>query len=552
MSAMTTADVAFSDYGAILQRRWKLVALGLAAGVFLAVAGLVFIPKTYSSSAAVMVQSTGEDGAVQGGRTSSSLNLDTEAQVVKSTVVSQLALDDLENPGEDDARALAKHVLVTVPPNTSVLNIMFSASSPEGARDGATAFADAYLANRKAVADRRIKSQADSVEAQVKALGLQVKALDKEVSGLPQGSSERADAAARRAALVSQAASLNSTLVGLQSSEILPGEIITDAQLPTRPSSPNDKILLVSGLMGGLLLGLLLAYVVDRLDRRVRDRRDLERLGLDALVAGVTVEPALVASKGSSSEAMRQLRNGLLARLPGGRSSVIVAGASGGVGGSLVALHLSETLARSGLNVLLVSANSSHCMVAEAFGTGDRPGLSDLIRGLARIDQTIGDAPDTPNLRVVHSGSDGSLHSELLLGRQVQRVLESLTPFTDVMVIDVAPTSENADAQSLASLGSGVLLVAEALHTQRDEVAEAIDQFRHVAAVIFGAVVVTVARPRKGTRPNGDGVNSLPFVDRDAPVPDDVPEPSESPKHVESSSSDGRENVHSASPPTVR
>lgn len=493
---MTDADVAFADYGDILRRRWRLVALGVLVGLVGALGALYALPKTFTSTASVMVLPTGEDGAVQGGRTSSPVNLDTEAQIVQSTVVSQLALESMDDPIETSTRELAKHVTVTVPPNTSVLNISFDAPTRESARDGARTYAQAYLENREAIAERRIESQAETAQSQIDVLEAQIRDLDKQLRNLPEDSPERVGPNVRRELLAREIATLSSTLVGLRSSGVTPGEVITEAQLPLTPSSPNAPILLASGILGGLLLGLLSGYVIDRLDRRVRDRRTLENLGVDTLASGFTLTPALGSLSPHSAEAMRQVRNGLLVQMPEDRPSVLVASSSDGVAGSLVALHLSETIALSGLRVLLVSANSSRCIVSESFEMGARRGLSDLIRGRARIEESIYDVPGKPNLSVLRAGP---LHSELLVG-EVRRVLEALSARADVLVIDVAPTSRNADAQSFASFTSGVLLVAEAMHTDRDEVSDAIDQFRHVSAKALGGVVVTVDLNRHGTR----------------------------------------------------
>lgn len=487
---MNGSDLELADYTDILRRRWKLVVVGVLVGLLGALGALFALPKTYTSTASVMVVSTGEEGAVAGGRTNTPVNLDTEAQIVQSTVVSQLALDGMADPVETSTRALVKHVTVTVPPNTSVLNIAFSATTRDAARDGANAYANAYLENRKTVAERRVETQATTAETQIGVLERQINRIDRELSALPPDSPARVGPNVRREMLASQVSNLSSTLVGLQSSGITPGEVITEAQVPLGPSSPNTTILLASGVLAGLLLGLLAGYVVDRLDRRVRDRRTLDSLGVDALASGLELTPSLGSLSEVSTEGMRQVRNGLMVRLPAQHPSVLVASTSDGVAGSLVALHLAEKIARSGLKTLLLSANSARCLVSETFEVAHRRGLSELLRGRAGVSEALYDVPGQPNLFAIHAGS---LHSELLTG-EVDRVLRILTSVAEVVVIDVAPTSKNADAQSLASKSSGVLIVAEAMVTRRDQVSNAVDQFRHVSAEVFGGLVVRVER----------------------------------------------------------
>ncbi len=55
------------------------------------------------------------------------------------------------------------------------------------------------------------------------------------------------------------------------------GYMITNAVPPTSPSSPRKLLYLPSGLMVGLLLGLIAAFIADRRDDRIHAPRDLPR-----------------------------------------------------------------------------------------------------------------------------------------------------------------------------------------------------------------------------------------------------------------------------------
>jgi capsular polysaccharide biosynthesis protein/Mrp family chromosome partitioning ATPase len=493
------ASVELRQYGEVFRRRWPLVVLGIIVGVAVAVGAIFALPKSYESTASVLVAPTGAAGAVENGRTTSSLNLDTEAQIVKSSVVAKLAAGDLGT--SVTPRALVKSVQVTVPPNTSVLDITFIASTPERARDGARAFAEAYLKNRQDLAQARIDDQREAVQKRIDTLGDQLLKIGELIATLPAGSAQRAYQDSRRDLLVRQIAAINEQFVEIDSSESTPGDIITDPQVPTAPSEPNVTILLASGVLAGLLLGVALAFLFDRRDRRIRDRWDLERLGLDSLVPSVIVPPAgLIASPLNThyhAESMRMLRNALLAQMPGHRGSVMVAAASSGSEGSAVALNLAATLARSGLEVIFASADSEigdHRMSAAPYG-----GLADVIHERVSLDDVLHTVDGEPGLRTLSPGMDGSLYSELVQSERLQSVLAALSSRADILVVDVAPVSENADAQTLAAQFDGVVLVAAAKRTTVDEMAEAVDQLRHVSARLFGAVLAQQRTHGAGT-----------------------------------------------------
>ncbi|WP_162254340.1 Wzz/FepE/Etk N-terminal domain-containing protein [Nostocoides sp. Soil756] len=491
-----SADIEFAEYLVVLRRRWGVVVLGVVVGLLGAVLAGVLLPKTYSSTASVIVQSTGEDGAVAGGRTTQPLNLDTEAQIVKSTAVAQLALDRMRMPPADTPTELSKSVSVAVPPNTSVLNITFFAPSAQVAQDGAESFATAYLDNRKSVAEDRSQADGAAVRSRIDSLQADLSALTERLASLKESSSEYSLARSQRDLTVRQLSDLNSELLSLSTGAVQPGSIITDAQLPLGPSTPNTVILAISGLLIGLVGGVLLAFLVDRSDRRLRDRRDLQRLGLDPLVQRLSITaPGRAWARGLNDFAnvpLRQLGNTVLAGLPEGRGAVLVAGVSDDGSGSAVAVRLATVVARSGYDVLLVSANLGAVTSRDLVDGDGIAGLADVLRGEALVEDVASVVEGIPTLRVIGAGTGTTSASTLPQSIHSRDALDVLTSTTSLVVIDVTPTTVNADAQSLAALGLGVLLVGSANRTDRRDMEDAIDQLAHVHAFLLGAVLVTL------------------------------------------------------------
>ncbi|MGI8699807.1 MAG: hypothetical protein ACR2JU_01090, partial [Nocardioidaceae bacterium] len=128
--------------GQFFRRGWIFVALGLVNGAVVGVVALQTLPQTYRASAAVLVRPVGLPSPT-GDRLVSEVNLDTEAQLVRSLVIGDQAAKSLDS-GQSSSELIAS-VSVEVPPNTTILNITFSASTSTAAAAGAEAFADAYL-----------------------------------------------------------------------------------------------------------------------------------------------------------------------------------------------------------------------------------------------------------------------------------------------------------------------------------------------------------------------------------------------------------------------
>lgn len=487
---ISSPNVELSQYTAVLRRRARLVALGILVGTSLSGLALVLLPKTYESTASVLVNSIeGQSGSVEGGRTTTSLNLDTEAQIVTSSVVSQRVADELDFA--TSATQLAEQTGVSVPPNTAVLDITFRASSPQQAREGATTFAEAYLANRQEIADQALEQSAERLSDRIDSLNEELRQVGEDLQDLPEDSAERSFAESRRQLLVNQIDALNQQSPNESPGAVNPGRVITEAVEPTAPSEPNVPILGVGGVLMGLLLGVVLAFVVDRRDKSVRDRQDLDRIGLDVLAPDFAVPPpGVVASPLDAryhAEAMRMLRNSLLAQLPGHRGSILIAAASAGSLGSTVALNLAATFARGGLKVILAVADSD--VSTKASVDSSKIGLAEVLQGRVQLDGALRPMEGVSGLDVVYPGRDGSLYSELLQSEAAREVMRELRSRADVLVVDASPMSVNADAQSLAAQFDGVVLVAEQRRTTLDHLSDAMDQLRHVSARVMGGVV---------------------------------------------------------------
>ncbi len=250
-----------TDYASLLRRRWSSILLLVTAGVGAGAALLRFTPPAYTASAQVLVTATGlqEQTNQLTNRQRESLNLDTEAQIARSAVVARRAGTVLKStPGP---------VEVSVPPNTSVLEISYTAADPNSAAAGAGAYAQAYLANRREAATRALDIQLRALLAKLKQVNGNLTTVVATLPGLPKGTAERTMALQRQNVLSRQVYNLTVKYDALKTIAVTPGSVISDAVAPTRPSAPSPPLYLGSGLMTGLLAGVGLARLRDRLQR---------------------------------------------------------------------------------------------------------------------------------------------------------------------------------------------------------------------------------------------------------------------------------------------
>ena len=470
-----SGQLRLGDYVRLVQRRWWAVLLGLLVGLSGAYAYVSTRTLEYTSTASVqvLVIEATDGGAVANGRTNGVLNLDTEAQLVRSTLVQQRAKELLRTsiPAEE----LGKNVSVTVPANTSVLDVHFRTDNPEGAAQGAHAFAEAYLGIRTETAKADIASQIKVLNAQIAGLTAQQKELSSSLPALPDNSPERAAASARLTTVTDNLSTFYQRLVPLQSSTVNAGRIITDSQVPPRSSGPLGILAWASGILLGLLIGLMLAFAIERGDKRVRRAVDLEReLDVPVLVevpTGQRTDFSVVQSTHSrQGNAFSELRNVLVSLVSDREQIILVAGASDGPAGSIVAANLAVSLARMNLDTVLVCSDpaSSGRQILELDPTA--PGLSELLHGGVNVADLEQRPPAGHGLRVIPPGAEAELTSEATQVFLTEQAIRQFRHSARFVVIDAPPMSSGSQAQTLARLAHVTVLVVELGATTHDQV----------------------------------------------------------------------------------
>jgi capsular polysaccharide biosynthesis protein len=497
------------DYTGVLRRRWWIV---LAVTVLCLVGALGYIAtahKAYSSTATVYVQPTSADIANQSSASSKlgTVNLYTEAQVVTSGVVGDVALKTLKSTLTESA--LVKEITVAVPANSQTLQITCNTSSGTAAADCANAFADAYLTNRSAQAKASIDEQITPLKSQISSLQSSVAKLQTTVDGLPQNSSQRATSQAQLTSEQSQLKALDGKLAGLygEAAQTNGGNVITKAVAPSNPSSPKKSIVLVAGVVIGLLLGLVVAFLWDRRDKRLHTADDVERmLGLPVLLSlpakAYGRRISLSSPRSRTGRAYTELAHNLAASLGEGSHIVLVAGASPGPAASVTAANLAATLARTHSEAVLVCAALRDSAGPELFGlAGEGRGLSEVLAGQATVAEVARGPASAPGLWVIPPGMD-TAQSEFTLQHDTARALTTqLRRGARFVVIEVQATADGADTLPLAEFADAAVLTVEVQRTTKNQGEACIRRLRQMRTPLVGAAALPPLRPGTGIAP---------------------------------------------------
>jgi succinoglycan biosynthesis transport protein ExoP len=301
-------------------------------------------------------------------------------------------------------------------------------------------------------------------------------------------------------------------MAGLKSSNI---NIVDQASVPVEPIEPNIPLNIALALMGGLLGGVALAFIVENVDNSIRTPQDIETYcGLPSLGvipsvilngkngqkliarAGSTKErqlilPVTMEQRNSGiAEAFRALRTSLLLSSPGAPPQVIlVTSAMMQEGKSFTALNLAVVLAQTGQKVLLVDSDMRRPTVHKYLGLPMNSGLSACLAGTEEPDAVTVKVEEIPGLHVVPAGHMPPYPSEMLASEAMPRLLQHWREEFRYIIIDTPPVLAVTDAVVCARIADVVVLIARSEKTGRQSLVRTRDILRKVRANIAGVVV---------------------------------------------------------------
>jgi capsular exopolysaccharide synthesis family protein len=174
--------------------------------------------------------------------------------------------------------------------------------------------------------------------------------------------------------------------------------------------------------------------------------------------------------------------------------TIVVSSANPREGKTTSCIYLGTTMAQSGQRVLLIDTDMRRPRLHVSLGVPRQTGLSNLILGDRDYDDVIR-TTDVPNLFVLPCGPLPPNPAELLMTHRFELVLQELCRRFDRVILDSPPVGAVTDAVVLSKLPTtdGVILVANAGKTQREELKRASKQIRTVGGRIFGVIVNALA-----------------------------------------------------------
>lgn len=287
-----------------------------------------------------------------------------------------------------------------------------------------------------------------------------------------------------------------------EAQEISSWRILEPPLIPTRPSSPDIEKNLITGAFGGVLLGILSALALNRLDQRIREVDEVKEIIDVPLLASIPMTEvaslSAMISQGilpsSSYYAFKEALSSLALNLRylGTDNMMKVIAFTSSVpseGKSTLTYNLSTILSALGYRVLLVDADMRKPTVHKLTKLNNKTGLSTALATPTPWQDLIQIADDKGNLHVLTSGSIPPNPMLLLESNKMTALIQEWRQEYDYVLVDTPPVIGITDAQCLSSKVDTFILVAAINRSTRGGISKALEVLSSARANVSGLLI---------------------------------------------------------------
>ena len=254
------------------------------------------------------------------------------------------------------------------------------------------------------------------------------------------------------------------------------------------PTAPIKRNILLVAFVLGLLIPVVIIFVRENMNTKIRGRKDLENLSLP-FVGEIPLAfrkkelkseaKNILIKQGSRdivNEAFRVLRTNLefmLDRKEDGKASIILfTSFNPGSGKTFLTINTAACLSLKQKRVLVIDGDLRHGSASAYVGRPSK-GLSDYLGKRENdIDHLIVGNPAYPGLSILPVGTIPPNPTELLAEPRLAELIETLRSRYDYILIDCPPVEIVADTQIIEKLADRTLFVVRAGLLERDMLPE--------------------------------------------------------------------------------
>jgi capsular exopolysaccharide synthesis family protein len=283
--------------------------------------------------------------------------------------------------------------------------------------------------------------------------------------------------------------------VGTVGSELVSIMERASAAVETRP--PFVRALLL-GLLGGLVSGALILFILDRLDDRMNSQSEFEGRFPERVIGQIPqIDPTTATTilqvnddRHSFAEAFRNVRSSIhFMPFDNERPrSFVVTSATPSEGKTTTSSNLAVTMAYAGATTLLVDADLRRGTVHEQFRAQSTPGLTEVLEGRYSWPE-LALKTTIPNLHILTRGRTINEAGQLFMSSIFDDLLADLLKHYDIILFDTPPVLAADDTTSLAPKADATIFVVRLSQTLARQSRKALDLLYERQANVIGVIL---------------------------------------------------------------
>jgi len=400
--------------------------------------------------------------------------------------------------------------------------------------------ADSQIHSLLAEIKKELKTKIEELEKQESDLFRKVDSLRKENLAIPEKALqlERLQREVKlQESLYSQLKAKYQEVLIQESGKIEEVVIVRPALVPFDPINiPSKGMIVITGIIMGLVIGIVFTFVVETLDTSIRTIEDVESL-LGVPVQGLI--PILGAERNEKGHAGKDLPRNLSRYLithyepkslmaeafrslstnlqflskDKKEKSFLITSSFVQEGKTFNVVNIALSMAEAGEKVLLVESDLRRPTVHTTFGLSKEPGLTDYVLGNYKwkeivntfTDLMLGDfeledilkTQGLDKLHIITAGTSPRNPIEILRSERFSRFIKEAYDEYDFIFFDAPPVLPVSDAAEIASQLDGVLLIYQVGKIGRNVLKRAKMSLDNVNAKVVGVVLNSIS-PRVG------------------------------------------------------
>ena len=290
--------------------------------------------------------------------------------------------------------------------------------------------------------------------------------------------------------------------------------IIDPAIVPVDPISPRVTWNLFLGMIAGLGLGIVVAYLRERINARVGTPDDMKNRGYNVLTSIPLMNSEIRKSGGKPTieingqqidvhlityikplsyiaESYRKLRvNIQYARIDQTISTLLVTSPDPGDGKSTTVANLAITFAQAGKRVLIICTDFRKPTLHATFNVEKEPGLIEVLHGFIPLESVIHHTY-VEGLDLIACGSNPVNTSDILGSQKMKELIDRLKKKKkyDIIVFDSPPLLMTTDPLVLSLLVDGMIMVVSSGKTLIASLDRAHEAIQAVKSRYIGVVI---------------------------------------------------------------